>query len=363
MKRANEVLVGVGGADRHRGGGGGLGLAEPGALRPQRFHAPGARPDDRRPAGRRPGAAPRRDDRTGRRHRAWPRTTGCTVALRLQRRDAARRTARSPSSSRRRRCSGTGRSSSSPATTSPPTPRCAGRWRRRRRRRAATWPGAALPDVGQLTAQAGRIAGDLALIATRVKPPSTRRPRHGSRRVRRPLAAVGGAEDDRAGSRRSTLTRIGGNVDTGTALLTPSARSIAHAASRADSATDRDQLQRIFGHADTVSADLRATAGDLADARAGGGGPAGRRSCASSAHLDSILARLQAGEGTLGRLSRDATLYVETLGDGPGSCGSSWSGRPARTRAQLLLVLGRSRWRRCTSWRSRRRSRRPRPAA
>ena len=173
-------------------------------------------------------------------------------------------------------------------------------------------PGAALPDVGQLTAQAGRIAGDMALIATRVNAAFDSASAARLKSAFSDLSRLSGVLRTIAQGQESTLTRIGGNVDTGTALLTQSARSIAHAASRVDSATSRDQLQRIFGHADTITADLTNVSGNL---RTLAQAAAGERQAFERivAHTDSTLARLQAGEGTLGRLSRDSSLYVETL--------------------------------------------------
>jgi phospholipid/cholesterol/gamma-HCH transport system substrate-binding protein len=173
-------------------------------------------------------------------------------------------------------------------------------------------PGAALPDVGQLTAQAGRIAGDMALIATRVNAAFDSSSAARLKSAFTDLSRLSGVLRTIAQGQESTLTRIGGNLDTGTALLTQSFKSIARAASRADSATSRDQLQRIFGHADTISADLTNVSASL-------------RTLAQAAvsekqaferivaHTDSTMARLQAGEGTLGRLSRDTALYIETL--------------------------------------------------
>jgi phospholipid/cholesterol/gamma-HCH transport system substrate-binding protein len=173
-------------------------------------------------------------------------------------------------------------------------------------------PGAALPDVGQLTAQAGRIAGDLTLIAGRVNAAFDSSSAARLKSAFTDLSRLSGVLRTIAQGQESTLTHIGGNLDTGTALLAQTAKSIARAASRVDSATSRDQLQRIFSHADTISADLTNVSGSLrtlAHAAAGQSQALER----IVAHTDSTMARLQAGEGTLGRLSRDTALYIETL--------------------------------------------------
>jgi phospholipid/cholesterol/gamma-HCH transport system substrate-binding protein len=177
---------------------------------------------------------------------------------------------------------------------------------------AGELPGAALPDVGQLTAQAGRIAGDIALISSRVQDAFDSTSAERLKSAFRDLSRLSSVLKTIAQGQESTLTRIGGNIDTGTALLAQSARNLARAASRVDSATSRDQLQRILGHTDTVASDLTAVA---ANVRALTAAAANQQQAFERivARTDSMLARIQAGEGTLGRLSRDTTLYSESL--------------------------------------------------
>jgi phospholipid/cholesterol/gamma-HCH transport system substrate-binding protein len=178
--------------------------------------------------------------------------------------------------------------------------------------RAGELPGAALPDVGQLTAQAGRIAGDIALIASRVNAAFDSSSAARLKSAFNDLSRLSRVLRTLAQGQESTLIKIGGNLDTGTTLLAQSAISIAHAASRVDSATSREQLQRILGHTDTITADLTDVSGNL---RTLARSAAGQQQ--SLEHIialtDSALQRVQAGQGTLGRLSRDTTLYSEAL--------------------------------------------------
>ncbi len=172
--------------------------------------------------------------------------------------------------------------------------------------------GAALPDVGQLTAQAGRIASDIATISSRVQDAFDSTSAERLKGAFRDLSRLSAVLKTIAQGQESTLTRIGGNIDTGTALLAQSARNLARAASRVDSATSRDQLQRILSHTDSVTTDLTAVAGNV---RALAAAAAGQQQAFERivARTDSMLARIQAGEGTLGRLSRDTTLYSEAV--------------------------------------------------
>ncbi|MDP3775415.1 MAG: MlaD family protein [Gemmatimonadales bacterium] len=177
---------------------------------------------------------------------------------------------------------------------------------------ADKWPGATLPDVGQLTAQAGRIASDIALISSRVQDAfdSTSAARlRGAfidlSRLSRQLAEI-------TRTQQATLNRIGSNLDTGTQALSRSAQALQRATLRADSATSREQLQRIMNRTDSITGDIAGVASNLRNLS----GAAARQQSAFDSivsHTDSILARLERGEGTLGRLTRDTTLYHESV--------------------------------------------------
>jgi phospholipid/cholesterol/gamma-HCH transport system substrate-binding protein len=173
-------------------------------------------------------------------------------------------------------------------------------------------PGAALPDVGQLTAQAGRIAGDIALIASRVNAAFDSSSAARLKSAFSDLSRLSRVLRTIAQGQESTLTRIGSHLDTGTTLLAQSARSLSQVTSRVDSATSRLELQRILGHTDTITSELTSVSSDL---RRLAGSAANQQQAFERivARTDSMLARIQSGEGTLGRLSRDTTLYSEAV--------------------------------------------------
>jgi len=174
------------------------------------------------------------------------------------------------------------------------------------------WPGAALPDIGQLTAQAGRIAGDIATIASRVSDAFDSTSATRLRGAFVDLSNLSRRMSTIVARQQDALTRIGANLDTGTTALTRSAEALERTMRRADSSTSREQLQRIFGRTDTLTGDLRQIATNLRQLS----GAAAEQSAAVSrtiASTDSILARIEAGRGTLGMLSRDSTLYVEAV--------------------------------------------------
>ncbi len=175
------------------------------------------------------------------------------------------------------------------------------------------WPGATLPAIGELTAQAGRIAGDIATIAGRVEntfDTST------ARRIQSAfydLSQLSRRMSIIVRSQETTLTAITNNIDTGAVSFARTAHLLERTMQRADSATGNDRLQRILGHSDTVSENLQQVSANLRIvSEAAASQQASMRRII--ANTDSILARVQAGEGTLGKLTKDTTLYTEAAG-------------------------------------------------
>ena len=175
------------------------------------------------------------------------------------------------------------------------------------------WPGATLPAIGELTAQAGRIAGDIATIAGRVEntfDTST------ARRIQSAfydLSQLSRRMSIIVRSQETTLTAITTNIDTGATSLARTARLLERTMQRADSATGNDRLQRIIGHSDTVAENLQQVSANLRIvSEAAASQQASMRRII--ANTDSILAAVQAGQGTLGRLTKDTTLYTEAAG-------------------------------------------------
>jgi len=174
------------------------------------------------------------------------------------------------------------------------------------------WPGATLPDIGQLTAQAGRIAGDIALIAGRVSDAFDSTSARRLQGAFRDLSDLSRRMSIIVSRQQEALTRIGTNLDTGTSSLARGAMSLERTLGRMDSATSNEQLQRILGSTDTITSDLRAVVSNL---RGVSGAAAAQQEALGRiiANTDSIIARANAGQGNLGLLSRDTTLYNESV--------------------------------------------------
>lgn len=174
-----------------------------------------------------------------------------------------------------------------------------------------TWPGATLPDIGQLTAQASRIASDIASLTTRVQEAFDSSTVGEMRSSIQDLSRVVGQLN--AFTRRTTgrLDLVTSDVQNATSSLASASRDARTLMGRIDSATANGNLQAILENARSASGALDSTAQDL---RAVTARVREHEADVVSvlAGADSVMSRLAQGRGTLGMLSRDSALYVET---------------------------------------------------
>jgi phospholipid/cholesterol/gamma-HCH transport system substrate-binding protein len=173
------------------------------------------------------------------------------------------------------------------------------------------WPGATLPDIGQLTAQASRIAGDVADVTQRIGQAFDSTALKNLQQSVKDLAAISARLVRFANSQTDRIDRVSQNVATTADAFTGVAQSFRGAVARLDSATSDNQLKDILDNSRSSSADVRAAAADLRSVMA-----AARANEASLVRVlhsaDSLLLRLKAGNGTLGLLASDSSLYYET---------------------------------------------------
>jgi phospholipid/cholesterol/gamma-HCH transport system substrate-binding protein len=171
-------------------------------------------------------------------------------------------------------------------------------------------PGATLPDVGQLTAQASRIASDIAVVTNRVS---------GAIDSQSIVDIRSSVQDLRKmADRLSSFTQLQTNaLDSVVTNATNSSTSIASASqhlqatlSRVDSSTSSGELNALVKDARSATADLKAASSDFRSLAA-----AANKQRDNLVHIliatDSVLSRLEKGQGTLGMLSQDSTLYRE----------------------------------------------------
>lgn len=175
----------------------------------------------------------------------------------------------------------------------------------------AAWPGATLPDVGQLTAQAGRIAGDIAALADRVETAFDSAAVQDLRGTLRDFASTVAKLEEFTRRQTGRIDQVTTNLASSSDHFAGASRSLESTLVRVDSATSGGQLSAILNSGRDASADFRASAGDLRELMS-----SLRANEASLIRVlttaDTLLRRMQSGQGTLGLLTSDSTLYRET---------------------------------------------------
>ncbi len=172
------------------------------------------------------------------------------------------------------------------------------------------WPGSTLPDIGQLTAQANRIATDIQTVSSRVQ---TVFDSQAVRELQEAIRDFGGVVDNinRLTEQQATLMgEVGSNLREGSDVLADAARRLQTSLARVDEATEQGELTTILDNAATASARVREASQDFRELIA-----VARENQASIVRViqgaDTVISRLQDGRGTLGLLLSDSTLYRE----------------------------------------------------
>jgi phospholipid/cholesterol/gamma-HCH transport system substrate-binding protein len=173
------------------------------------------------------------------------------------------------------------------------------------------WPGATLPDIGQLTAQASRIAGDVGVVTQRISQAFDSTALKNLQQSVKDLAEISGRLVTFASAQTTRIDRVSQNVATTSDAFAGVAKTFQGAVARLDTATSDNQLKDILNNGRESSADLRQAAADMRSVMA-----AARANEASLVNVlqqaDSLMTRIQRGNGTLGMLATDSTLYRET---------------------------------------------------
>ena len=171
------------------------------------------------------------------------------------------------------------------------------------------WPGATLPDIGQLTAQASRIAGDVGDITNRIGQAFDSSALASMQQSVKDLAVISQRLVTFANAQTSRIDRVSQNVATTSDAF--AARTFQGAVARLDTATADHQLEDILNNGRASSTDLRHAAADLRSVMT-----AARENQASLVRVmvqaDSLMMQMRSGNGTIGLLASDSTLYRET---------------------------------------------------
>ena len=169
-------------------------------------------------------------------------------------------------------------------------------------------PGATLPDIAQLTAVAGRIAGDVASVAGRVEVAFDERAARELRGSIRNFADLSSRLATTVDVQSRNLDSLSTDARAGFASLADAARALQRTSSRIDSATSNEDLREIVKNASQAAAQLNAATarlGEISQSLA----TAQSHVESITAQTDTLLVKLNQGQGTLGLLLNDPSLY------------------------------------------------------
>jgi phospholipid/cholesterol/gamma-HCH transport system substrate-binding protein len=173
------------------------------------------------------------------------------------------------------------------------------------------WPGAALPDVGQLTTQASRIASDIAALTSRIQETFDSTAVRELRGSIKDFGQITNKLVTFTQDQTSKLNQVTGNITTTSDQVASAAQDLRATLARVDSATSEGQLTDIVNNSRATTGDLRQASADLRALM-----ESARAHEASLIHVlltaDSIMSKIQSGQGTLGMLATDSSLYRET---------------------------------------------------
>lgn len=173
------------------------------------------------------------------------------------------------------------------------------------------WPGAALPDISELTSQANRIATDVRSITTRVEGTFDDQVMADLRgtvaSIRQMSQRLATFTDQQA----VVLTRLSDNLAGTAEVVNEFSVATRTVMQRVDSSTAAGELGRLLTNSAATSEDLRQVAADLREVT---GLLAAHRSSLLSTlqSADTVLMRMREGRGTLSLLASDSSLYLET---------------------------------------------------
>ena len=172
-------------------------------------------------------------------------------------------------------------------------------------------PGTALPGIGKLTAVAGQIAGDVASAAGRI---GTAFDDQAARELRTSIRNVADLSTTLRGlaqAHASDLDTLSTQLRSAVLTLNRTAASVEATAHRLDSAATSPEVRQLVDNFSVASTELRRTATQVRDLSA--------RLATTETKVDafltsgdSVLRKINRGDGTLGLLLNDPSLYRRT---------------------------------------------------
>jgi phospholipid/cholesterol/gamma-HCH transport system substrate-binding protein len=173
-------------------------------------------------------------------------------------------------------------------------------------------PGVALPDMSRLTAVADEIAQNMAVLTNRVEIAFTEETALNVRRAIENIQQVSEQLTGLVGSQRAAIDGVAANLEQTTVALGAAAETIRRTFTRIEASISDGELEQIMDNVartstqlDSLSSSLLAASVDFREmvTRADG----------ALAVAESVGERVQRGEGNLGLLLQDTTLYADLI--------------------------------------------------
>lgn len=171
-----------------------------------------------------------------------------------------------------------------------------------------TLAGAVLPDIAQLTSVAGRIAGDVAKVSDRVQTAFDDQAARELRESIRNFAKLSTELATTVNAQSKNLNKLSADVATGLKSVNAAAENLNNFSHRVDSATSRGELQTIVANSQNAAREL-VTATTRLREMAESITKTESRLAITVAHADSVLSKVNSGQGSLGLMVNDAHLY------------------------------------------------------
>jgi phospholipid/cholesterol/gamma-HCH transport system substrate-binding protein len=170
-------------------------------------------------------------------------------------------------------------------------------------------PGVTLPDIAKLTAVAGQIAGDVAAVAGRVEVAFDANAATELRASIRNFALLSTMLANAVKTHAGDLDTMSVQLQSAVRSLNRTATQTQRMAERVDSSVTSGELRTLMNDLAGAAAELRATTTALSGMSKELAGTQDRLD-QFLVHGDSVLAKVNSGQGSLGRLLNDSSLYV-----------------------------------------------------
>jgi phospholipid/cholesterol/gamma-HCH transport system substrate-binding protein len=169
-------------------------------------------------------------------------------------------------------------------------------------------PGATLPDIARLTAVAGQIAGDVANVAGRVEVAFDERAARELRTSIRNFADLSTTLSHTVRTHAGDLDTLSRGLQSAVSSLNRTAASAEQMASRVDSSSSTGEVKQIVDDMSHAAAELRRTTAQIR-AMSEQLSRTQTRLDSFLADGDSVLGKLNSGQGSLGLMLNNPSLY------------------------------------------------------